>query len=86
MKVGNNRRNKGGAAYNIVNLDYEQTYEGLELEKVDYERAIRQKIRLKQLDYLNSVGYNPINGSERLKIEVPLHYKYNPPDNPITGA
>jgi hypothetical protein len=48
--------------------------------------AIRQKVRLKHLDAMCNVGYNLINGSERVTVDVPLHYRYNPPDNPITGV
>ena len=47
--------------------------------------AVRQKIRMKVLDTLNNGTQNPLNGNERVKLEVPLHQKYNPPSNPITG-
>ena len=47
--------------------------------------AVRQKIRMKVLDTLNNGTQNPLNGNSRVKLEVPLHQKYNPPSNPITG-
>ena len=35
-QVGNH--NKGGAAYNILNLNYEQSKEGQHLKEKDYEK------------------------------------------------
>ena len=45
QKILMKNRNKGGAAYNIVNLDYESNTEGQILQKFDNDRAVRQRIR-----------------------------------------
>ena len=43
----------------------------------DIERQKREIIRKKKLDKLNNVGYNIVNGKERIKIKLPIHTKSN---------
>ena len=61
--VGNH--NKGGAAYNIFNLEYENSREGEFLRQRDAEKEVREKLRSRHIDTLNNCGYNPINGAHR---------------------
>ena len=44
--------NKGGAAYNIVNLGYEQSAEGRYLAEKDNDNQVRSQMRSKNLDSL----------------------------------
>ena len=48
------KKNKGGAAFNIVTLNYEQNKEGNGLKRVDDDAMVRAKIRSKILDRKNN--------------------------------
>jgi len=76
-QVGN--ANKGGAAYNILNLEYEQSREGGYLRQKDEDAKVRSMIRSKNIDTLGNSGFNMINGDSRKSVEVPNHQVYNPP-------
>ena len=52
----------GGTAFDLINLQYEQTREGQFLKQMDDDMAVRQKIRMKVLDTLNNGDRNPVNG------------------------
>lgn len=68
-QVGNG--NKGGAAYNIINLNYEQTREGEFLKKRDEDQQVRSLLRSKNIDVLSNCGYNLCNGETRKTVEIP---------------
>lgn len=70
--------NKGGAAYNILNLQYEQTEEGQFLKQRDDDAKVRAMMRSKNLDVRSNCGFNPLNGSQRMSVDVPQHKIYNP--------
>lgn len=72
------RKNKGGAAYNILNLQYEQSVEGEFLKDRDDDAKVRALMRSKNIDVRSNTGYNLVNGSERRSVDVPLHRVYNP--------
>jgi hypothetical protein len=74
------RKNKGGAAYNILNLNYEQSVEGEFLKERDDDAQVRALMRSKNIDVRSNCGFNPLNGSDRRSVEVPAHRVYNPPD------
>jgi len=74
------RSNKGGAAYNILNLNYENSNEGLVLKERDEDLRVRGLLRSKNVDMRNNSGYNVLNGGERVSIDLPQHRVYNPPD------
>jgi len=74
------RRNRGGAAYNILSLQYENSPEGLYLRERDDDAKVRALMRSKNIDVRSNCGYNPLNGSDRRSVEVPDHNVYNPPD------
>lgn len=59
-QVGNH--NKGGAAYNIVNLNYEESKEGDFLKQKDYDKQVRGLLRSRHIDMLSNSGYNLTNG------------------------
>ena len=67
--VGN--ANKGGAAFNILNLEYDQSKEGEYLRIRDQERDIRNALRSKNVDGLSNNNYNVLNGEIRRQIDVP---------------
>ena len=75
--VGNH--NKGGAAFNILNLNYEQSQEGNFLQQKDYDKDVRNLLRSRHIDTLSNSGFNPVNGATRGSINVPGHQSYNPP-------
>lgn len=76
-QIGN--ANKGGAAYNIINLGYEQSKEGEYLKQRDYDQQVRNMVRSKNIDTLSNIGYNLVNGEVRRSVDIPAHPIYNPP-------
>jgi hypothetical protein len=76
-QIGN--ANKGGAAYNILNLNYDNTKEGEMLRQRDADAKVRSLMRSKNIDTIGNSAYNLMNGQERRSIEVPIHNVYNPP-------
>jgi hypothetical protein len=61
--VGN--ANKGEAAFNIINLDYEKSNDGEFLKQLDEEKRVRNLLRSKNIDTLSNSGYSIINGQPR---------------------
>ena len=74
------RKNKGGSAYNILSLQYENSPEGEFLKDRDNDSQVRALMRSKNIDIRSNCGFNPLNGSERRSVDVPSHRVYNPPD------
>ena len=70
-------RNKGGAAYNILSLQYDPSNEGEFLRQRDDDSKVRALCRSKNIDVRSNCGFNPINGSDRRSVEVPVHKVYN---------
>jgi hypothetical protein len=52
----------GGAAYNIVNLDYDNNKEGVKLKQTDSDARVRALFRSKNLDSKNNNGFNVLTG------------------------
>mmetsp|Transcript_42675 Transcript_42675/g.40979 ORF Transcript_42675/g.40979 Transcript_42675/m.40979 type:complete len:125 (+) Transcript_42675:302-676(+) len=75
------RRNKGGAAYNILSLQYDNSNEGQYLKQKDEDSKVRSLMRSKNIDTRSNCGYNVVNGNSRLSVNVPEHRIYNPQDN-----
>jgi hypothetical protein len=65
------RRGRGGAAYNILSLQYENSAEGLYLKERDDDAKVRALMRSKNIDVRSNCGYNPLNGSDRRSVDVP---------------
>jgi len=80
------RRNKGGAAYNILNLNYDPSVEGEFLRERDDDAKVRALMRSKNIDVRSNCGFNPLNGSNRMSIDVPSHKVYNPNDAPLQSV
>lgn len=76
-QIGN--ANKGGAAFNIINLDYERSNEGNYLRQRDEAAKVRSMLRSKNIDTLSNAAYNLVSGEDRRRVEVPYHAYYNPP-------
>ncbi|CDW76583.1 UNKNOWN [Stylonychia lemnae] len=72
------KKNMGGSAYNIINLDYDRNKEGIKLQQVDHDAKVRALIRSKNLDSKNNNGFNILTGEQRQTIVVPSHERYNP--------
>ena len=70
--------NKGGAAYNVINLDYDQSKEGKVLRQFDDDAKVRALIRSKNLDNRANCGYNILTGANRMQVQIPANEKYNP--------
>lgn len=56
------RQYKGGAAYNVINLKYEESTDGEQLKMRDEDAKVRALIRSKNMDIRGNCGYNVING------------------------
>ena len=65
------RKNKGGAAYNILSLQYEETAEGQYLKQRDDDAKVRALMRSKNIDARSNCGYNLVNGGNRRSVDVP---------------
>lgn len=65
------QRNKGGAAYNILSLQYEGNDEGEILRQRDEDAKVRNLMRSKNIDMRANSGFNLVNGVERRSVEVP---------------
>jgi hypothetical protein len=72
------KKNKGGAAYNIISLNYQGDKDGERLKKIDEDARVRALMRTKNLDGKNNTNFNVITGEDRFKIQVPHHERYNP--------
>lgn len=71
-------KNHGGAAFNIVTLDYDTNKEGKILKNLDNDAMVRALMRSKVLDQKNNGEYNILTGTGRPPIPVPSHNRYNP--------
>lgn len=47
---GTGKKNKGGAAYNVINLNYDQSNEGQRLAMLDEDSRVRALMRSKNID------------------------------------
>ncbi len=72
------KKNKGGAAYDILSLNYQSDKDGRRLQMIDEDAKVRALMRSKVLDGKNNTGFNVITGEDRRKIQVPHHDRYNP--------
>lgn len=80
------RQTRGGAAFNIINLNYDKSAEGEQLKQVEEESRVRALLRSKNIDVRGNCLYNPINGAERPSIDVPIHSYYNPPEKALQSV
>ena len=71
-------KNQGGAAFNIINLNYDGNPSGNHLKQIDDDARVRAMLRSKVLDQKNNSKFNLLTGSERPPIPVPHHDRYNP--------
>jgi hypothetical protein len=58
-------KNKGGAAYNVINLGYDNSNDGQRLAQLDEDSKVRALMRSKNIDVRSNCGYNVITGSDR---------------------
>lgn len=72
------KKNKGGSAYNIISLNYQEDKDGQKLMQVDQDAKVRALMRTKALDARNNTQFNVITGEDRFRINIPHHERYNP--------
>ena len=72
------KKNSGGAAYNVINLGYDNSPEGQRLAQMDEDAKVRAMMRSKNIDVRSNCGYNVITGSDRSQVEIPANERYNP--------
>lgn len=70
----------------MINLQYDITADGETLKQRDEDAKVRALLRSKNLDVRNNCGFNPINGSDRLAIEIPINQKYFPPERALQSV
>ena len=75
------KKNQGGAAYNLLNLDYDKTSGGQSLAQYDEVCRVRALMRAKNINDKSNGSYNILTGEERKGITVPSHERYNPITN-----
>jgi len=64
-------KNKGGAAYNVINLNYDASKEGKNLQQLDEDSKVRALMRSKNIDVRSNCGYNVLTGTDRQAINIP---------------
>ena len=72
------KKNKGGAAFNIISLNYDKNRDGNRLAIIDNDAQVRAMMRSKVLDSKNNGQYNILTGVNRPPLPVPHHTRYNP--------
>ena len=72
------KKNEGGAAFDIVSLNYQKNNDGQKLATLDNDAMVRALMRSKVLDKKNNGSYNILTGVDRAAIPVPSHERYNP--------
>ena len=72
------KKNKGGASFNILTLNYDNSNEGNRLKVIDNDAKVRSLMRSKVLDTKNNGKYNILTGATRPPVPVPNHNRYNP--------
>ena len=72
------KKNKGGSAFNIVTLNYDNNRDGQRLKEIDGDAQVRALMRSKVLDRKNNGDYNILTGAARPPVPVPFHQRYNP--------
>lgn len=59
------KKNKGGAAYNLLHLGYDPTPEGQKLAQIDQDSHVRALIRAKNLNDRSNGQYDILTGQPR---------------------
>jgi hypothetical protein len=72
------KKNTGGAAYNVISLEYDTSKEGKRLKTRDDDAKVRALVRSKNIDMRSNCGYNIMTGDQRSGVYVPPHETYNP--------
>ena len=72
------KKNQGGAAYNLIRLDYEQNNRGQTLKAADDDANVRAQMRARELQRKGNGNFNILTGQDASKIQVQHHERYNP--------
>ena len=59
------KKNKGGAAYNLLNFGYDQSNDGHKLAKIDEDSHVRALIRAKNLNDRANGNFDIFTGKQR---------------------
>lgn len=65
IQAQSGRANKGGAAFNILNLQYENSQDGQVLMQRDQDKKARDMLRSMHVDMRGNSNYNLLNGNDR---------------------
>jgi hypothetical protein len=65
VQAQSGRVNKGGAAFNILNLQYENSQDGQLLMLKDEDKRARDMLRSKHVDMRGNSNFNLLNGNDR---------------------
>ena len=72
------KKNQGGSAYNLINLDYDQNDGGKKLAQVEDDARVRALIRARNMNDKGNGRFNILTGEEKGGVQVPTHERYNP--------
>lgn len=76
------KKNQGGAAFNLIDLNYEKNPRGQQLKQLDDDAVVRATIRAENLQRKGNGNFNILTGTETSFVQAPYHERYNP----ISGA
>ena len=58
------KKNQGGAAFNLIDLKYEENNRGTNLKRVDDDANVRATLRAKNLQYKGNGSFNILTGQD----------------------
>ena len=62
------KKNQGGAAYNLLNHNYDQNANGTNLQTYDDDCRVRALMRAKNINDKSNGAYNILTGEDRSRI------------------
>ena len=62
------KKNQGGAAYNLLNHNYDQNSNGTNLQTYDDDCRVRALMRAKNINDKSNGAYNILTGEDRSRI------------------
>jgi hypothetical protein len=72
------KKNQGGAAFNVIDFNYETNNRGNQLQVADGDANVRALIRARNLQVKGNGTYNILTGSDTSYVTPPAHERYNP--------
>lgn len=72
------KKNQGGAAFNVIDYNYEQNNRGSQLKEADGDANCRAQMRARNLQMKGNGTFNILTGSDTSYVTPPEHARYNP--------